>query len=421
MRYISFLCLLSLLTACHKAYPGLYAPEIDYENPNPEVTTDHVPIMLALYDPLYALVTTRGSGTFSPWNDETKARWMEARFGVYAFLTNNAQYTGGPDYRQDEIEEGSGGIPYCLIKDRKVKLTDNCELQWEDGDTRYYSSAYPEYKFNFFLYYTDDAKVTDNQPELGKITKHIEVDGTQDIISAYAYPDTNDRDKLVGEDDESRYLINHWNDVVYSARSGRRRIDPNFKVQHEMTQLQFSLKGDEKLDGTITIKQIRVEMPYKGTFTVARDWEGVRLDNAGNKPEIGVVWEDDRISVYMTKEEKWSTSGSDLDLSVDKNYENNTWGNPLLAPPASSYGITLQYTYSSEKYPGLEGKTFEAVFNKVVLSGGVAFSKGNKHTISLQIYGPQSISIKLDDGLDAWVPWGDNIGVGDQDNGWDYM
>lgn len=423
-KYISFLCLLLVMTACHKAYPGLYAPEIDYENPNPEVSTDHVPVMLSMYDPLYALVTTRKYGTFEAWgsSEEAQKHWMDARFGVYAFLTNNALYTGGPDYTKPEADDDTG-IPYCLVKDRKVRLTKDCELLWEDEVSRYYSATYPEYKFNFFLYYLDNANVTGETQEYNKVVKHIEVDGTQDILSAYAYPDAHDRDKLVADDDESRYLINHWNDVVYSARSGRRRIDPNFKVKHEMTQLQFTLEGMKPVSSKITVEAVIVTIPYRGNFTVAADWDGVRLDNAGMEPPTGVVWDYTATKdIYLSEnkqadfDETTKRENGRLGLSVAMAVTKNA-GRAILVPPAPSYKVSVWYRYDDMDYPALQGKLFNVVFEKMTLPGSGAFSAGGRHVVNLQIYGPQLINLTVDRSSLGWTEY--KGGYLDVDSEWD--
>ena len=75
------------LAACNESYPGLYAPVYDADNPNPEMTADSIPVTLSLTDPAYALVTgKRGQGSFGFWDDEEeRAKWMAAEFGVYAF------------------------------------------------------------------------------------------------------------------------------------------------------------------------------------------------------------------------------------------------------------------------------------------------------------------------------------------------
>ena len=93
-RYIAGIGLCCALAACNESYPGLYAPVYDADNPNPEMTADSIPVTLSLTDPAYALVTgKRGQGSFGFWDDEEeRAQWMAAEFGVYAFLTRNHVY-----------------------------------------------------------------------------------------------------------------------------------------------------------------------------------------------------------------------------------------------------------------------------------------------------------------------------------------
>ena len=157
-KHIGYGLLALLMTACHESYPGLYAPVYDPDNPNPEVTTDRLPVMISLTDPAYALVTTRGNGPFGFWDDpEAQTAWLEADFGVYAFLTPNHVYEGDVNYAAGEVADGAG-VPYCLIDDRKAGITRSCELTWRDAEPPYYSVAYPEYKYNFFLYHIGDAQ-----------------------------------------------------------------------------------------------------------------------------------------------------------------------------------------------------------------------------------------------------------------------
>ena len=79
-KHIGYGLLALLMTACHESYPGLYAPVYDPDNPNPEVTTDRLPVMISLTDPAYALVTTRGNGPFGFWDDpEAQTAWLSAQ------------------------------------------------------------------------------------------------------------------------------------------------------------------------------------------------------------------------------------------------------------------------------------------------------------------------------------------------------
>ena len=127
-RYIAGIGLCCALAACNESYPGLYAPVYDADNPNPEMTADSIPVTLSLTDPAYALVTgKRGQGSFGFWDDEEeRAKWMAAEFGVYAFLTRNHVYDGTPDLTADETSTG-GDAPLCLVNDRKARISAACK------------------------------------------------------------------------------------------------------------------------------------------------------------------------------------------------------------------------------------------------------------------------------------------------------
>lgn len=114
-RYIAGIGLCCALAACNESYPGLYAPVYDADNPNPEMTADSIPVTLSLTDPAYALVTgKRGQGAFGFWDDEEeRAKWMAAEFGVYAFLTRNHDVRRNSRPHSRRTSTGGGGA-LCL-------------------------------------------------------------------------------------------------------------------------------------------------------------------------------------------------------------------------------------------------------------------------------------------------------------------
>jgi len=125
-RYIAGIGLCCALAACNESYPGLYAPVYDADNPNPEMTADSIPVTLSLTDPAYALVTgKRGQGSFGFWDDEEeRAKWMAAEFGVYAFLTRNHVYDGTPDLTADR---SINTISSFIIKEMQKNMPRNNE------------------------------------------------------------------------------------------------------------------------------------------------------------------------------------------------------------------------------------------------------------------------------------------------------
>ena len=410
------------LAACNESYPGLYAPVYDADNPNPEMTADSIPVTLSLTDPAYALVTgKRGQGSFGFWDDEEeRAQWMAAEFGVYAFLTRNHVYDGTPDLTADETSTG-GGAPLCLVNDRKARISAACELLWADGEPPYYSAVYPEHKYNFFLYYKGDAEeYAPEQRTQGSITKFFRIDGTQDLISAYARPGTEDAERLP-DNDETKYLMNHAGDLVYSTKSARLHVEPHLRVKHELAQVNFKVQAFDDLAAQgreIRIQAVALVIPTKAQFTVAADWAGVSHDwtDETNVPPTGIVWETERDTVYLPHENTPEEFGSTYQMEnamfnpepgvSDPKAEPMKIGTQLLVPPVDEMGVIIHSRLITTRPDDLipSGSLFTARYANLHFEGG--FQAGKQHEVLLKVYGPQRVDLEID-GLPGWIDGGD--------------
>ena len=421
-RYIAGIGLCCALAACNESYPGLYAPVYDADNPNPEMTADSIPVTLSLTDPAYALVTgKRGQGSFGFWDDEEeRAQWMAAEFGVYAFLTRNHVYDGTPDLTADETSTG-GGAPLCLVNDRKARISAACELLWADGEPPYYSAVYPEHKYNFFLYYKGDAEeYAPEQRTQGSITKFFRIDGTQDLISAYARPGTEDAERLP-DNDETKYLMNHAGDLVYSTKSARLHVEPHLRVKHELAQVNFKVQAFDDLAAQgreIRIQAVALVIPTKAQFTGAADWAGVSHDwtDETNVPPTGIVWETERDTVYLPHENTPEEFGSTYQMEnamfnpepgvSDPKAEPMKIGTQLLVPPVDEMGVIIHYRLITTRPDDLipSGSLFTARYANLHFEGG--FQAGKQHEVLLKVYGPQRVDLEID-GLPGWIDGGD--------------
>ena len=421
-RYIAGIGLCCALAACNESYPGLYAPVYDADNPNPEMTADSIPVTLSLTDPAYALVTgKRGQGSFGFWDDEEeRAQWMAAEFGVYAFLTRNHVYDGTPDLTADETSTG-GGAPLCLVNDRKARISAACELLWADGEPPYYSAVYPEHKYNFFLYYKGDAEeYAPEQRTQGSITKFFRIDGTQDLISAYARPGTEDAERLP-DNDETKYLMNHAGDLVYSTKSARLHVEPHLRVKHELAQVNFKVQAFDDLAAQgreIRIQAVALVIPTKAQFTVAAGWAGVSHDwtDETNVPPTGIVWETERDTVYLPHENTPEEFGSTYQMEnamfnpepgvSDPKAEPMKIGTQLLVPPVDEMGVIIHYRLITTRPDDLipSGSLFTARYANLHFEGG--FQAGKQHEVLLKVYGPQRVDLEID-GLPGWIDGGD--------------
>ena len=421
-RYIAGIGLCCALAACNESYPGLYAPVYDADNPNPEMTADSIPVTLSLTDPAYALVTgKRGQGSFGFWDDEEeRAQWMAAEFGVYAFLTRNHVYDGTTDLTADETSTGVGA-PLCLVNDRKARISAACELLWADGEPPYYSAVYPEHKYNFFLYYKGDAEeYAPEQRTQGSITKFFRIDGTQDLISAYARPGTEDAERLP-DNDETKYLMNHAGDLVYSTKSARLHVEPHLRVKHELAQVNFKVQAFDDLAAQgreIRIQAVALVIPTKAQFTVAADWAGVSHDwtDETNVPPTGIVWETERDTVYLPHENTPEEFGSTYQMEnamfnpepgvSDPKAEPMKIGTQLLVPPVDEMGVIIHYRLITTRPDDLipSGSLFTARYANLHFEGG--FQAGKQHEVLLKVYGPQRVDLEID-GLPGWIDGGD--------------
>ena len=418
------------LAACNESYPGLYAPVYDADNPNPEMTADSIPVTLSLTDPAYALVTgKRGQGSFGFWDDEEeRAKWMAAEFGVYAFLTRNHVYDGPSDLTADETSTG-GGAPLCLINDRKARISAACELIWADGEPPYYSAVYPEHKYNFFLYYKGDAEeYAPEQRTQGSITKFFRIDGTQDLMSAYARPGTEDAERL-SDNDETKYLMNHAGDLVYSTKSARLHVEPHLRVKHELARLNFLVQAYDTLKQQgreIRIQSVALVIPARAQFTVAADWAGVSHDwtDETNAPRTGISWEAECDTVYVPNENTPTEFGATLKREnatfdpepgvSDPEEEPVKIGKPLLVPPIDQLGVIIYYRFLTanpeDKIPS--GSIFIANYSNLRLESG--FQAGKEHDVLLKVYGPRKIELAVDGKGLGWISGGD-ITVGEEE------
>lgn len=412
-----------LLTACNESYPGLYAPVIDEDNPNPEVSEDRVPVKLSATDPSFGIVT-RGMGAFEDWsNEENRERWRNADFYVYGFLGKNHEYSGTVNYAGEEVNyayplnNDDGRIPHCLVKNRRARFNGAAEptLEWEDGYQPYYSVSYPDYMFNFFVYHIDDAlQLTSPTYEASRVVYHIGIDGTQDVISGYAHATESDTEN-VGDNDESRYLWNNWQKLIYSARSGHRQIHPRFFIEHRMTRLNFNVKGaSPQFSNKIQILAVGVKSRWIGDFTVARDWQGGwSWSEDADKPQLDITWGEEKKDMYVatpdTPQEYGATyeQGKCLfDPMVTVEYEESCELGDIMLPPDDKYNIFIRY-----KITDRPNEIFTANYSNVGFADeGKIFEAGKIYEVTLRIYGPQSIALQVSGTGLSWLP-GDDLDV----------
>ena len=432
---MAVLCAAMMLVACHKSYPGLYGTVYDVDNPNPEVLIDRLPVMLSLTDPLYALATAkRGSGAFGFWEDTAnRSHWLNARFGIYAFMASDYDYSTSSSLAVTNE-------PYCLSDGLKARITNACELVWDGNVQPYYPVEHPDYKYNFFLYYIEDEEdgcVESTDRTATTIVKHVHIDGTQDLISAYARPQMEDVEQLEDYNDDVMYLLNHSGDLVYSGRTAKLHIDPHFRLSHQMAKLSIKatmaaddLEGNTPADPYhrhIELESVGIKVPTRGSFVVARAWNGVQADwnDESRLPDLGVTWDMtsfETVYVPSRASQPYGTSFSEADSRLTPvvavpPYGQGTVpvGRPLLVPPVSQVGFVINYLYYSDDPTEavVNGQRIRVESAVTTMSGGSSMKAGYEHELLLKVYGLRRIELYLDGMGIAWKDGGDVPVVGE--------
>lgn len=432
----SILLSLTAAACCNNSYPDMFLEDFRADRPEANYSQDKVPVLISMDNPDYTIIS-RGGGAFDKF-EEDRDHWIGTELEVYAYLSANHDYVGAPDYRVTEENPETGAVPYCLINGRKAVITDGPGLTWKiegaetagedtEDNVPYYNSMYPDHRFNFFAYYADDAILINEQRDFDRIVRTIEIDGTQDVIVAYAFPTTEQIENLeTGED--FKYLATNWNNLVYSTRTGKYNIMPVFSLEHAFLKMQFHVQGVHKDAEKVVIDAIRVFAPRRCDVMLAQDFA------PGGTPALGVVSVDDTViedgpaaddnagtvnvpdcsSLFVPPVERpdapygstnrWADNQMGLNVLLD---ETQPAGVPILLPPTESYGVWVYY-HLQEMPENI--RTLR--YNKIEIANG--FEAGRTYDINLNIQADQQVEIAVNDSTLGWIDGGD-ISVGEDD------
>lgn len=391
------------LISCNESYPGIYADEEEQDRPSQEVTQDTVPIMVSLTDPEYSIVT-RGMGALEDWGvTENREKWRNAIFHVFAFLDRNHDFTGTPDYSvtaEDNL--------YCLVYNREVQIKGDAEpsLQWVDNENPpIYNLNFPDYKYNFFAYYIDDARCIWEEHLPDRVIKHIEIDGTQDIITAFAKP-TQRQIEQIQTDDEFKFIAANWENLIYSTRTGNRGISPVLHLSHQMVKFDFKAIGAANTSDDLLVEAVSLTTPRRGELTIAAQ------PQEGREPALGVVWDEANRSklylatrntpnIYGATEERINALFDPL-IQVERD-DTVALGNILL-PAVNSFRLQIEYKLKSEVEEGVN-RYYTATYQNVSLKDA-NFQAGYEYEVLLKVYGPQKVELQIGSQTMGWADGG---------------
>lgn len=279
-RYISMGFAAAMLVGCSEIFPTILEDVGDGQVHPYDKNPDSVPILPTLTDPLYDIIVTRGAGAFDHWATDS-ARWVNSDFHVFALLTGKNQEV---DYlRTDTLQR--------LLFDENAYLQNeqgDMLFQDEQGETKYhyYLKSHPENQYKFFAYHADDALVSDYQISNTQIQADVVLDGTQDLVHAFAYPTQQQRELSMAA------LGSGYKSLLYTYKSGFAGLHPILHVNHMLASFDILITG-RKMGGRdynyhfVTLDSVTVMAPNRCRLTIADDaWNETSYQLALNRQQV---------------------------------------------------------------------------------------------------------------------------------------
>lgn len=344
---------------------------------------------------------TRGTGTVGGLESEDN-EWNSQPFNLYMFNRGELELAkewkngayGDYLFENYEMEAPSSGSTGAAVDPA--------------GSIKYYPSSG---EFDFVAYYADGAN-NGTAPALSgdAYTVAIEIDGTQDIMTADAVLD-EDEEALLQQSLPTLDLTR-----LYSAHSARLGVNPNLVFNHLLTRFTFTIEGGNEescsniVDGTelgVQVTAISITSKTTGVMTVATVEDG-RVKTGD------IVWGDAKTSLSLMQSPEDGTADKSLvtlepvvstwDAAESKGVPTKV-GEALLVAPDSEYEISIYTTQNvQEVRDGDYVARTDVMTDKLTLDGG--FLAGTSYNVNIKVYALSEIDINAT--LTPWVE-GDEI------------
>lgn len=313
----------------------------------------------------------KGGGSIEAWNNQT--------LYVYGITRDVAADTLN---WKDGVEiENVPVYPASGVKDT-ILVTDALNNPY------YYNNSA---RYDFFGYYVDDAFVTgqeDPENRAGTIVLPIHIDGTQDVMLAYA-----DRDSAVKGTSYSA-------EKMFSAYGVRKGIIPNLKFKHQLSRFVFKVVKGEDINsavGKVYVDSLCVQSFAEAEMTIVGA-------NRGLEVPAGAEMED----FYLTDR------GVDLaPVLVEGATPLNLGESMMVMPGLTSYNLKFRLGYQPVVESGDPDTVYQWVEGlNIPISGGAV--AGKSYTITLTVYNLQTIYVSVE--LEPWDTDTDPINIGQDED-----
>ena len=321
ISYISYALTLICLSACvDKSWEGTVSEMNEDEK---------LPVHVIVGDP-GEILESKGSG---PMEDSDPTVWEGKQIRVYAFRREiSSDYStlsasGSDDCLIDGScdEEGSLGG-----KTAGINSLDSY-ISWSGSEDVIYYKA-EDHPYDFFAYYIDkpvpDSDIYRSKDEVRIM---MEIDGNQDIMSAYAELTEDQLNRPGFTEIDKADLITY----SFSAWSARRNIHPTFYFRHHLTRIEFEMSPGSSESTSIAVDSIVVKSKKKALFTVAhKNPHNMGLDFSVSREYKGLaLTEEDGSRLRI---DKWKP-----EFNEDGSPRKTKIGGCLLVAPDKNYQLSV--------------------------------------------------------------------------------
>ena len=356
--------LLLLLAACTSSYPVLNLDDgLHLSAQNDEELSVPVPVEMTLH-----------GDTPPPF--------------TFALLTQNSHSQsdaqGKADYQQDDtlhrllfhhptcLEDAGGTL---LPLDAQGNVLPRC-----------YSRQHPDWKYNFYAYHAAGAAdlSTLRATADNRLLVDLDIDGTQDIVHAWAMPTV---DSLV--------------QLTFSTQTARLGLRPQFNPLHLLSRFEFLVKGiphtDELALPQPVVHALTIQSRHAATFLLADDaWN---VDTYGEMLAAGglLTWQDDLKAI---------SAAEAANLSLNPEHPQSL-GHPVLLPPSPAYHILLTVEFPYRTADGSLNSESEEIACDIQFAPDATTGKtpvflpGHQYTVTITVYGKTAIECGVT--LQPWV------------------
>lgn len=343
---------------------------------------------------------TRGSGVIGDVSS-----FAGKDFYVYAFnrdtKTDYSTVSATDSLRC--LVDGSYDDPESLMGRRAYWNPATEVVEWGVGESPiYYPMGENEgHDFDFFAYYLDNIEPANEDiiRSNDDIKINIEIDGSQDLMSAKAKPTKAQLEDILDKQGEVAMLLQR--EHCYSYYTASHNLNPNFDFIHHLVKLDFKLVpgGTPGMTKDVTVEKIEIRTKHKATFTVADKYDDNRL---------GLKFQEDTTRLAL-KERDGSEYQPRLISTVNKvgavtDGIVDDLGSLLVAPDVEYY-LYIVLGEVQENGLVLESKENEKVIYQGTEEEKIEFTAGNEYLITLTIYGQMDVRVNAEIG--KWEEGGD--------------